>query len=169
MSRVLSLRDEQNCHSYLLSRGHIIFPIALTNILCHTSLSPDCSSNGASVEVVEELLAAHPWSASGQDIHGWLPIHVACHFGASTGVIRALMNANPDSIEARTEKGSTPMTLIKKINCKNKEEVLHLLEDAAWLHWHGPMRYHPVHSDRGNDLGLHHRIVRSGAHPQVHH
>ena len=153
--------------SYLLSRGHV------SNRTDQHSLSyfsvASCSSNGASVEVVEELLAAHPWSASGQDIHGWLPIHVACHFGASTGVIRALMNANPDSIEARTEKGSTPMTLIKKINCKNKEEVLHLLEDAAWLHWHGPMRHHPVHSDRGNDLGLHHRIVRSGAHPQVHH
>jgi len=139
-----------------------------TDVIGRLPLHYACS-NGASVEVVEELLAAHPWSASGEDIHGWLPIHVACHFGASTCVIRALTNANPDSIEARTEKGSTPMTLIKKINCKNKEEVLHVLEDAAWLHWHGPMRHHPVHSDRGHDLGLHHRIVRSGAHPQVHH
>ena len=125
-------------------------------------------SNGASVEVVEELLSANPWSASAEDIHGWLPIHVACHFGASTDVVKALMTANPDSIEARTEKGSTPMTLIRKINCKNKEEVLHLLEDAAWLHWHGPMRHHPVHSGRSNDRGLHHRIVRTGNHPHVH-
>eukprot|EP00568_Trieres_chinensis_P016612 CAMPEP_0183320058 /NCGR_PEP_ID=MMETSP0160_2-20130417/65282_1 /TAXON_ID=2839 ORGANISM="Odontella Sinensis, Strain Grunow 1884" /NCGR_SAMPLE_ID=MMETSP0160_2 /ASSEMBLY_ACC=CAM_ASM_000250 /LENGTH=266 /DNA_ID=CAMNT_0025486667 /DNA_START=157 /DNA_END=955 /DNA_ORIENTATION=- len=113
-------------------------------------------SNGASAEVVEALLAAYLWAAAAQDIHSWLPIHVACHFGASTEVVRALLNAFPDSIQARTEKGSTPLKLIQKINCKNKEEILSLLEDEAWKHWHGPMKDHSstFHSSAGTDFTI---------------
>lgn len=120
-------------------------------------------SNGASLEVIEAILGAYPWSAAGQDIHGWLPLHVACHFGASTAVVEALVNAYPDSIQARTEKGSTALTLVRKINCKNKAEIVHVLEDEAWRHWHGPMRDHPSHYRKAEETGLHHR--RRGSAP----
>uniref|UniRef100_A0A7S4N7U6 Uncharacterized protein n=1 Tax=Odontella aurita TaxID=265563 RepID=A0A7S4N7U6_9STRA len=114
-------------------------------------------SNGASLEVIESILSAFPWAARGTDCHGWLPLHVACHFGASTEIVTALLNAHPDSIHVRTEKGSTALTLVRKINCKNKAEIVHLLEDEAWKNWHGPMRDHPSHRSRAEETGLHHR------------
>lgn len=98
-------------------------------------------SNGASLDVVESLLAAHPRSASCRDLHGWLPIHVACHFGASSDVIRRLLDSYPDCIKERTEKGSTPLKLVQKINCKDKDEIVNILEERAWKYWEEPMAH----------------------------
>lgn len=66
-----------------------------------------CSNDGASVETVNALLKAYPQSVWTGDCNGWLPIHVTCRCGASFIVVQRLLDANPSSIVAETNKGNT--------------------------------------------------------------
>mmetsp|Transcript_23989 Transcript_23989/g.30595 ORF Transcript_23989/g.30595 Transcript_23989/m.30595 type:complete len:253 (+) Transcript_23989:57-815(+) len=95
-------------------------------------------SNGASLSVVDALLASHPRSAAHADIHGWLPIHVACHMGARTEVIQRLFNAYPNAVDKMTDRGSTPLKLTNKINCRNKEEIVKILDKTTIGQWKQP-------------------------------
>mmetsp|Transcript_5366 Transcript_5366/g.7366 ORF Transcript_5366/g.7366 Transcript_5366/m.7366 type:complete len:246 (-) Transcript_5366:100-837(-) len=87
-------------------------------------------SNGAPLDVLEELFRVDPNVATYYDLRHWLPIHVACHMGVSTDAVRKLLDGHPASVAARTDKGSTPMKLISKISCKNKDEIIAVLEEA---------------------------------------
>jgi len=88
-------------------------------------------SNGAPPDVIDAFLLADASIASYPDNAGWLPIHVACHMGVSTESIQKLLDANPRSVNAKTKKGSTPLKLLSKINCKNKDEIAGLLVNAS--------------------------------------
>mmetsp|Transcript_9056 Transcript_9056/g.12159 ORF Transcript_9056/g.12159 Transcript_9056/m.12159 type:complete len:254 (+) Transcript_9056:112-873(+) len=88
-------------------------------------------SNGSNPDVLKLLLSADPSSARASDKNGWLPIHVAIHMGASTESIKELLDANPSSVNAKTDKRNTPMTLLSRVNCKNKDEVKRLLDSIV--------------------------------------
>ena len=60
------------------------------------------------------LLQAFPAGASIADRNGWLPLHVACRIGESPKVIEELLNAFPESIGSKTNKGSTPLACALK-------------------------------------------------------
>eukprot|EP00978_Attheya_sp_CCMP212_P010351 scaffold24999_cov47-Attheya_sp.AAC.2 len=131
------------------------------DILGRTPLHYACS-NGASQEVIEALLGACPMAASMRDIHDWLPIHVACHFGCSTEVVRTLIRANPECLQVRTDKGSTPLKLVSKINCQNKKDLITILEEDAHKDWHGPMGHVP--NQNHNDPFQHQLAPDGGSH-----
>lgn len=95
-------------------------------------------SNGSSNDIVDVLIEGSLNSGSGAgprimtsaaDFNGWLPLHVACHMGASSAVLSKLVRAYPDAVHIRTKKGSTPLTLLKSISVpenkrKEMEEIL---------------------------------------------
>lgn len=120
-------------------------------------------ANGASVDTIKDLLAANPCAASARDNQRWLPIHVACHFGASTEIIRALVNSYPDGINNETERGSTPMRLICRIECKNKEEIKEILKVGAQNHYHEAKKPYLIHDFTRAHTGLHHRPIHNNA------
>merc|ERR1711976_1036722 len=102
----------------------------IEDIFGRTPIHYACS-NGASPDVIDALLSADPSTSSYPDKAGWLPIHVACSMGVSTESIQKLLDANPHSVIANTQKGSTPMKLLSKINCRNKDEIVSLLSDVS--------------------------------------
>ena len=87
-------------------------------------------SNGAPIGVVRALLRANPASMLYEDYNGWLPLHVAVHFGASTEVIGEMVRASPGAVAMKTRKKSTALSLAKKVQAKNREEVIALLTEA---------------------------------------
>lgn len=56
------------------------------------------------------LLRAYPEGATVADEGGFLPLHVACRYSESLAVIRMLIRAAPESLWAKTRKGSTPLS-----------------------------------------------------------
>jgi hypothetical protein len=88
-------------------------------------------SNGAPMDVVKALLQANPASTLYQDYNGWLPLHVAVHFGASTDVVREIVDVCPAAVAMKTNKRSTALKLARKVETKNKEEVIKLLEEVT--------------------------------------
>eukprot|EP00957_Ditylum_brightwellii_P008163 618135-Ditylum_brightwellii.AAC.1 len=57
-------------------------------------------------------------------MRGWLPIHVACHLGASDDVVLRMLESYPDSMNIRTAGGTLPQI---------KESVLTYWEKGgAW-------------------------------------
>lgn len=88
-------------------------------------------SNGAPLDVVRILIKTNNSSTLCGDYNGWLPLHVAIHFGAGSQVVEELVNACPASVVTmKTKKGSSALTLAKKVASKNKEEIVALLEAA---------------------------------------
>jgi hypothetical protein len=84
-------------------------------------------SNDASVHAIDTILRVNPQAASTTDLHDWLPIHVACRHGSSFLVIQRLMDAYPDGVVARTERGSTPLDLMKNVDCAFKPKIVEML------------------------------------------
>ena len=83
-------------------------------------------SNGATFEIVEDLInaAAQTYNTkafgrqaicSTKDFNGWLPIHVACFMGAPARVISLLVKSYPEGVDTRTNKNSTPVSLLRSI------------------------------------------------------
>mmetsp|Transcript_26037 Transcript_26037/g.44394 ORF Transcript_26037/g.44394 Transcript_26037/m.44394 type:complete len:247 (-) Transcript_26037:1911-2651(-) len=87
-------------------------------------------SNGATVEVVQSLLHANPASTLYADLNGWLPLHVAVHFGASTDAVQKIIQQCPAATVMKTKKSSTALALAQKVQTKNRQEVVTLLEGA---------------------------------------
>uniref|UniRef100_A0A7S2EDY6 Uncharacterized protein n=1 Tax=Ditylum brightwellii TaxID=49249 RepID=A0A7S2EDY6_9STRA len=87
--------------------------------------------NGSDPDVLDCLLSVNPATAKIADKAGWLPIHVACIKGVSMESIRKLLDANPSSVASETAKGSTPLRLISKTNCKNRGEIASLLANLS--------------------------------------
>lgn len=56
---------------------------------------------------------------------------MAVHFGASTEAVKALIVACPTSACAKTRRGNTAVELARKVEAKNRDEVVALLECAA--------------------------------------
>jgi len=59
-----------------------------------------------STDVISCILERAPDVAEVADYKGWLPIHVACHCGASDESITLLLNAYPESVSRPTKHGS---------------------------------------------------------------
>lgn len=85
------------------------------------------ASNGASVHGIDTLLRVNPHAASITDVHDWLPIHVAFRHGSIFLVIQRLLDAYPDGVVARTERGSTPLDLMKHVDCAFKTKIVEML------------------------------------------
>lgn len=100
------------------------------DLLGRTPLHYACS-NGADEKKIKLLLETYPNGAKCADRDGWLPIHVACHYGASRKVIEMLLKVHPLSLYAFTNRMNTPVTLLKKLDCKNSDEVLLLFEEKS--------------------------------------
>ncbi len=77
------------------------------------------------------LLRAYPEGALVADEGGFLPLHVACRYSTSLSVIRMLIRAAPDSLLAKTKKGSTPMMCGQTNKCGLGEEIVGILERCA--------------------------------------
>lgn len=99
-------------------------------------------SNGASYDIVKILLNAATQVVGPQgsrmvcsmaDFNGWLPIHVACFMGVSPQVLREIVSAYPDGVDASTKKRSTPMSLIKglAISEERKEQLQSILQNKG--------------------------------------
>eukprot|EP00586_Coscinodiscus_wailesii_P019090 CAMPEP_0172518438 /NCGR_PEP_ID=MMETSP1066-20121228/290827_1 /TAXON_ID=671091 /ORGANISM="Coscinodiscus wailesii, Strain CCMP2513" /LENGTH=359 /DNA_ID=CAMNT_0013300841 /DNA_START=80 /DNA_END=1160 /DNA_ORIENTATION=- len=83
--------------------------------------------NDVSINVIKALLEACPEATATKDHAGWLPVHVACSSGASLEVVKALILARPQTIMAKTKKGSTPLKCSKMENCHNMSKVISFL------------------------------------------
>lgn len=71
-----------------------------------------CSSQHASEEVVRVLLESSDLAkemSSMRDVDGDTPLHAACRCGAPIGVLRQLLQANPEAVEERDYEGLTPL------------------------------------------------------------
>jgi len=62
-------------------------------------------------------------------MHGRLPVHYACRFGASLEVIMLLFSMNPGSIKERENDGSLPLHLACKQVTTSKEVLYYLIRN----------------------------------------
>lgn len=76
---------------------------------------------------IAHLLKAYSKSTEVADKQGFLPIHVACRSGMPLPVIRLLLQSAPDTIDSKTNKGSTPYMCARHSQCSHKEELLSFL------------------------------------------
>ena len=84
---------------------------------------------------VEAILEICPELAAMRNYKGFLPLHTACCYRASAGVIRALVKAFPEGagmvVEAATEQGgSTPLHLLCDYGC-HADSLRAILETEA--------------------------------------
>jgi len=87
-----------------------------------------CKDSVNGVENVRHLLKVFPEAVQMADHNGFLPLHVACRHGESLPMIRMLIRDAPDSIFAKTKKGSTPMSCAKQVKGGAQEELVGMLE-----------------------------------------
>jgi hypothetical protein len=76
-------------------------------------------------------LRANPSSTLCADTNGWLPLHVAVHFGASIETIQEIVRVCPAAVMMKTKKNSTALTLAEAVSTKNKDDVIRVLKRAA--------------------------------------
>jgi ankyrin repeat protein len=75
-----------------------------------TPLHITCSSQHASVQVVQVLLAGGiEIQSSLRDVDGDTPLHAACRCGAPIEVLELLLRANPSAVHERDYEGLTPL------------------------------------------------------------
>jgi ankyrin repeat protein len=63
------------------------------------------------VEIVEYLVSQNPALLSARDRDGSLPLHVACHRGASFNIVQSMVNRNGVSVKSVTPQGDLPLFL----------------------------------------------------------
>ena len=62
-------------------------------------------SNGADPAAIRVLMKFGPEAARGFDHRGWTPVHVAAHAAASETVVKTLLDAYPEVVLTRTNRG----------------------------------------------------------------
>lgn len=75
----------------------------------HDALRRDVLRTDDVVEIVEYLVDRNPTLMSSRDQDGSLPLHVACHRGASFTIIQFLVNRNKASVKSVTPQGDLPL------------------------------------------------------------
>lgn len=90
-----------------------------------------CKDHAGGEASTRLLLRAYPEGALVADDSGFLPLHVACRYGTSLAVIRMLIRAAPESMLAKTKKGSTPMVCARTSKGGLGEEIVGILERCA--------------------------------------
>ncbi|KAL3808056.1 hypothetical protein ACHAXA_007998 [Cyclostephanos tholiformis] len=83
---------------------------------------------GASSYVIKVLLSALPSCAEMKDFLSNLPLHCACYSGADTMVVEALLHVYPQSVWPRNHQGSSAVDIVRRLNHRNRKEVLRILE-----------------------------------------
>jgi len=78
-------------------------------------------------ESIDVLLAADRSTSKIPDDLGNLPIHSACFSGASSDVIEKLLKAYPKAVLSRTNQGSLPEDITKRLKHGNRLTALALL------------------------------------------
>mmetsp|Transcript_20728 Transcript_20728/g.24954 ORF Transcript_20728/g.24954 Transcript_20728/m.24954 type:complete len:270 (+) Transcript_20728:219-1028(+) len=131
----IALQSADSCQVVRLLLGYAPDGAAERDVLDRIPLHYACS-NGASLATIKSLLAAYPPGAKACDLHYWLPLHVACFYGANYDVIATLVSAYPGSTSDKTEKGSTALKLIYKIQCKDRDRIMSLLLSPDPAHYH---------------------------------
>lgn len=66
-----------------------------------------------STDLFSFALSKAPNAVRVSDENGYLPIHIGCSRHCSIEKIKLLIDANPDSLHARTHQGKTPLSLAK--------------------------------------------------------
>jgi len=83
---------------------------------------------GAAHKVVVYILEGCPDGSHARDEVGNLPLHLACYSGSSKEVIETLIYTNRKSVWVTNGTGSTPIDIVKRLQHKNKKEIIHLLD-----------------------------------------
>jgi len=78
-------------------------------------------------ETINVLLGADRRTAKVPDDLGNLPIHSACFSGASSAVVEKLLKAYPKAVLSRTNQGSLPEEITKRLKHENRVTALALL------------------------------------------
>jgi ankyrin repeat protein len=78
-------------------------------------------------ESINVLLGADRRTAKVPDDLGNLPIHSACFSGASSAVVEKLLKAYPKAVLSRTNQGSLPEEITKRLKHENRVTALALL------------------------------------------
>ena len=81
----------------------------------------------ASTEVIDLLLSADRRTSRIPDDLGNLPIHSACFSGGSSSAIEKLLKAYPKAVLSRTNQGSLPEDITKRLKHGNRISALALL------------------------------------------
>ena len=68
-----------------------------------------CKLGYPPTDVIHAFLEAAKDVASWVDVHGWLPLHYACGYGASTEVLQSLIDAYPESKVVQDNHNRTPL------------------------------------------------------------
>lgn len=74
------------------------------------------------------LLNEFPLSTQVSDSNGFVPLHVACHAGASIGLVRNLLRADPTAAKIKTKRGATAVSCAKQSKGTQAEEILCVLQ-----------------------------------------
>ena len=68
-----------------------------------------CKLGYPPTDVIQAFVEAAGEVASWADVHGWLPLHYACGYGASTEVLQSLIDAFPESKLVQDNENRTPL------------------------------------------------------------
>jgi ankyrin repeat protein len=80
-----------------------------------TPLHLACSRYDVSVTLIQDLIQLNENACKTRDWQGRLPIHSACMWEASTGVIELLLNAYPQSVGEKDDHSMTPYGICRKV------------------------------------------------------
>ena len=88
-------------------------------------------TNGADLPVLNLLLhVGGPHAVRGRDYEGWTPVHVAIRYGKPPSIVRALLQAFPQSVLISTHKGNRMSNLVPPTS-PHREEILQLIEQTT--------------------------------------
>jgi len=89
-----------------------------------------CANNRV-VSGIDALLDRFPETSQRRDGQGWLPLHIACHYGAPLHTIQRLVAMHPEAVVALTPLDrQTPRALLRlndDMDSKEKEGILKLV------------------------------------------
>jgi ankyrin repeat protein len=82
-----------------------------TNIDHQTPLHLLLQSPCCTLESVEYMLDRYPTAALLADGRGWTPMHLACHYGASLDILKALARTSRQTVQQSTQRLEKPLHL----------------------------------------------------------
>lgn len=82
-------------------------------------------------EVIRTIIAVCPQSASEEDQHGRLPIHLSCLLGASTETVRRILETDPTSAMRRDNDGRVALHYAAQYCVLSKGETLETVESLC--------------------------------------
>jgi ankyrin repeat protein len=93
-----------------------------------TPLHLMCKLNNPPADLIQDIVDAATDVAGWTDSHGWLPLHHACANGASSDVLRILIEAYPDSKITQDSLNRTPLHFYATRNSDNPTAMVENVE-----------------------------------------